>query len=135
MPRSNDTLTQLPDFAEPRPKSQPPLPQKAKTIQLLTEGHQLRKVMQEADERLKEIKSELTQIQLLNDLPGLRYNNYCFIAVERAGRQTLSKEKLIDYGVDPRIIADSMVTGGSYMQCELQVIGEKEERQLLERSR
>lgn len=126
MARSDDNLSTLPDYAELKGKA---APSKPKVINLLSEGHALRKVISEADLRLKEIKSELTQIQLLNEMPGIRYGTLCFMAVERAGRSTLSKEKLIDNGVDPYIISQSMVQGQSYMQCELQVIGEKAEKE------
>lgn len=123
MARSDDNLTALPDYA-----SLKKAPSKARTIQLLTEAHQLRKVTAEAADRLTEIKSELTQIQILNDLPGLRYNQFCFMAVERTGRRTLSKEKLIDNGVEPEVIEASYAEGDPYMQCELQVIGEAAEK-------
>lgn len=124
MARSSETLESLPDYADLKKA-----PSKSKTIQLLQEGHQLRHVMQEADARLKEIKSELSQIQLINELPGVRYGNLCFIASERAGRATLSKEKLIDNGVSPEQIAASMSAGAPYIVAELQVIGEKKEKE------
>lgn len=122
MARSDANLETLPDYAVLKGQA---APSKPKVIQLLLEGHQLRKTIAEAGERLAEIKSALTQIQLVNEFPGLRHGQYCFIAVERAGRATLSKERLIDNGVDPRIIAESTIRGDSYVQCELQVIGEK----------
>ncbi|SRR6266700_719077 len=123
MARSDANLESLPDYAMLKGQA---APSKPKVTQLLLEGHQLRKTIAEASERLAEIKSALAQIQMVNELPGLRHGQYCFIAVERAGHATLSRERLIDNGVDPRIIAESTVRGDSYMQYELQKIGEKE---------
>lgn len=120
MARSEATLTQLPDYA-----SLKKAPQKQRVTQLLTEGHQLKKVMTEADERLKEIKSELAQIQLANDLPGLRYNGLCFMAIEREGKRSLSKEMLIDNGVDPETISNSYKAGNSYVESRFEVMEEK----------
>lgn len=122
MARSAVTLEALPDYAELKGAK---APSKAKVTQLLLEGHQLRTVLQEAEERLKEIKSELSTIQLLNELPGLRYNQYCFMAVERNGRASLSKEKLIDNGVPPEVIAASMTQGSSFVEMRLEMIGEQ----------
>lgn len=124
MARSNEKLELLPDYGQIKKA-----PGRAKVIQLLQEGHQLRKVMSEADERLKEIKAELAQIQMMNDLPGLRYNEFCFIAVEREGKSTLNKELLIDQGVDPAVIFAAMKKGNSYIQTELCMIGEKAEKE------
>lgn len=123
MARSAETLESLPDYGALKKA-----PSRPRAIQLLNEGHQLRKVMAEADERLKEIKSELSQIQLINDLPGLRIGNLCFIATERAGKSSLNKELLIDNGVTPSQIAASMKAGNSYVQTELCIIGEKEDK-------
>lgn len=119
MARSDDTLTALPDYATAKK-----LPQLKRVGQLLVEGHQLRRTMAEADERLKEIKAELSQIQLANDLPGVRYGEMCFIAVEREGKRSLSKEALIDNGVDLDVIEASMRQGNSYVETRLEVIGE-----------
>lgn len=119
MPRSAETLEQLPDYAALKKA-----PQKQRVTQLLTEGHQLKKVMSEADERLKEIKSELAQIQLANDLPGLRYNGLCFIAIEREGKRSLSKELLIDNNVDLDTINNSYKVGNSYVESRLEVMEE-----------
>lgn len=119
MSRSAETLTNLPDYAVLKKA-----PSKAKAIQLITEGHQLKNVIHEADERLKEIKSELSQIQLMNDLPGLRYNQFCFMAVEREGRPSLDKAMLIDNGVDPAVIAASTRRGAPYIEQRLELIGD-----------
>lgn len=120
MARSNEKLEQLPDYGQIKKA-----PGRAKTIQLLQEGHQLKQVITEAEERLKEIKAELAQIQLMNDLPGLRYREFCFIATEKEGKSSLSKELLIDQGVDPAVIFAAMKKGNSYIQTELCMIGEK----------
>ena len=125
MARSVETLTNLPDYAVLKGQR---APQKAKAVQLITEGHQLKKVMGEAEERLKEIKSELSQIQLMNDLPGLRFNEYCFMAVEREGRPTLDKSLLIDHGVDPAVIAASTKRGSPYVEMRFEIIGESGRR-------
>lgn len=119
MARSAETLTNLPDYAVLKKA-----PSKAKAIQLITEGHQLKKVMADADERLKEIKSELSQIQLMNDLPGLRFNQFCFMAVEREGRPSLDKTMLIDHNVPPEVIAACTKRGSPYVEMRLELIGD-----------
>lgn len=123
MARSNEKLELLPDYGQIKKA-----PGRAKVIQLLQEGHQLRKVMAEADERLKEIKVELAQYQFMNDLPGLRYGGFCSISTERS-KSTLSKELLIDQGVDPAVIFAATIPGNSYIQTELCMIGEKAEKE------
>lgn len=120
MARSAETLSTLPDYSQIKKA-----PGRAKVIQLLQEGHQLKKVMSEADERLKEIKSELSQIQIVNDLPGLRYDRFCFMAVEREGKNSLSKELLIDNGVSPEQINASFKRGASYIETRLEYIEDK----------
>lgn len=119
MARSDENLELLPDY-ETKKKA----PSKARVTQLLMEGHALYKASKEAEERLKEIKSELSQVQILNDLPGLRHGALCFIASERSGRSTLSKEKLIDNGVPPELIAECTVSGQPYLQAEFMVMGQ-----------
>lgn len=118
MARSDKNLELLPDYEKAKKA-----PSKAKVIQLLMEGHQLYRMAMDAGDRLKEIKSELAQIQFINDLPGLRHGTLCFIASERSGRSALSKEKLIDNGVDPALIEECTVRGQPYLQTELMVMG------------
>ncbi len=120
MARSNDTLLQLPEITTALAKQKVV---QTKVRQLLTEGVLHQTTMKQADERLKEIKAELAAIQLQHDLPGLRAGKMCCITVEREGRLTLSKEALVDSGVDPQIIADSMKRGASYLESRIEVIG------------
>lgn len=119
MARSNETLLQLPEITTSLAR------QKAvqtKVKQLLTEGALQQKTQKGAEERLKEIKAELAAIQLQHDLPGLRAGKICCITVEREGRSSLSKELLVDNGVDPETIAASMKKGASYIETRLELI-------------
>lgn len=121
MARSATTLSALPDLMEIHKA-----PQRARIVQLLQEGHQLKQGIDDANSRLTEIKSELAQIQLLDDLPGLRYGQYCFVAVEREGKSILNRELLIDNGCPPELIAASMKKGSSYIETRLELIKDKE---------
>lgn len=99
-------------------------PRHPRVIQLIREGHHIRRSIEEADKRLKEIKAELSQIQLSNHLPGFRYGKLCFIATEKPGKLAVNKDKLMEHGVKGEVIAASMERGKPYVQCEFEVIGE-----------
>lgn len=120
MARSNDTLLTIPEITATLAKQRAV---QTKVRQLLTEGVQLQTTQKQAEERLKEIKADLAAIQLQYDLTGLRAGKMCCTTVEREGRLTLSKEALVDSGVDPEVIASSMKRGASYLESRIEVIG------------
>lgn len=71
---------------------------------------------QKADEELeKELKVKLEKMQNEAELPGLRHMQWCFVARQAAGRRTLDKMLLIENGVDPEVIEQSMKTGEPYV--------------------
>jgi hypothetical protein len=121
MARSNETLTSLADFAEVKKA-----PSRARAIQLLQYGHQLMATMRDAEQRLRETKNELAQIQILNDAEGLRYGDLCFMSSTISGRRSLDRTLLLENGVSPSQIEASMKQGESSLRMELCKIGEKE---------
>lgn len=69
------------------------------------------------------IKLTLEKLQAEAELPGLRYENLCFVAREMPGRKTLDKGLLIECGVEPRVIELSMKTGKSYIERRFKNLG------------
>lgn len=114
--RSSDAILAMPDVKALAGKKL-----QTEATGLLTEAQTLKETIDLSSERLKEIKERLTEIQLENDIPNLRYGRFCSVVTYREGRSTLSKELLIDNGVDPLIIQASMKKGESYTQVEFDI--------------
>lgn len=83
----------------------------------------LARIKQDAEHE-KEIKLELNNLQTKYALKGFRHGAFCFTAREMPGRETLDRGLLIENGIDPRIIAESMKTGKSFVERRFKIIGE-----------
>lgn len=88
----------------------------AEVANLLIELDSVTLMEKAAKERGDEIKLELTATQGAFGLPGLRFETYCFVARAMPGRKSLDKELLLENGVKPQVIKDSMKTGDPYIQ-------------------
>lgn len=95
-----------------------------KLTALLNEAHGLKATIDKAQTSLDSIKAEITGLQLDHNLPAFRAGRFCCITSEVQGRKTLSRELLIDNGVDPDIIQASMKEGLPYFKTEFPTIDE-----------
>ena len=80
---------------------------------LLQEAHSLSGVAA----RLKEIKDRITE--LAQGYPGVRYKNMCAIVRYQSGKRSLDRALLVENGVTPEQIEQSMKEGSGYWVCEL----------------
>jgi len=118
--RNSDALQSLPD-----PKDViDSLNVARKLTLLLQEAHGLKATIDKAQVALDAIKTEITGLQLDNNIPAFRSGRFCCITSEVAGRKTISRELLIDNGVDPDIIQASMKEGLPYFKTEFPTIDE-----------
>lgn len=86
---------------------------------LFEEAEILEKLTAGNEERLKEIKVSLAMVQHAADVKGMRYGNWVFCEREMPGRETLSRELLIENGVKPSVIAKSLKRGKAFVQRDL----------------
>lgn len=86
---------------------------------LMAESADLKVVIDGAEARRKEINEELAVYAEANGLPGFRHGMYGFQYSGWTSRQSLSREKLVENGVDPEAIAASMVDGTPYLNCKV----------------
>ena len=84
------------------------------TISLLEEGWQLEQEIQQKEARLEEIKAALQVTCNEYDLKGVKNNGIGFLVSWVKGRKTLSREKLLENGVLPKVISDSYNQGEGY---------------------
>lgn len=80
---------------------------------LLTEAHSLTG----AEARLKELKTRIRA--LAAGQIGVRFNNLAAIIRFQGGKMSINRAKLVENGVSPQQIEDSMVEGEGYWVCEL----------------
>jgi hypothetical protein len=83
---------------------------------LIHEAHQLRN----CESRLKQAKSRLCELAQGREI---RVGNNCCRVLWHDGKRTLDRELLVENGVTPKQIADSMKQGEGGWSCELPVVG------------
>lgn len=93
-----------------------PKPKMKTAARLLEELEAVIAARESAEEREQEIKLQLEEIQHDAGALGLRYGDLCFIAREKPGRRTLDKGLLIENGVAPEVIEQSMKEGAPYVE-------------------
>ena len=113
--RSDEKLFNILEVAQCPRSIQPEL------RQLVQEGASLRAAV----DRLKEIKDRIAQIVieeygLANDdgVYGVRDGPHCVLVRQQQGRETLSKELLIENGVTPEQISASLKRGNGFNLVE-----------------
>ena len=79
------------------------------------------------EKRIAELERELQEIQENFEKPGLRCGDLAFSAQQRQGRETLSKELLIENGVKASVIAKSIKTGEPYWTRTLRRVEKRAE--------
>lgn len=111
--RSSETILAMPDtkvLSGTRLRNE--------AVQLLLDAEAHMKTINEAEIAMKKIKARLVEIQIEHNVPNLRHNRFCAIVSYRNGAARLSREKLIENGVDPEVIKASTVQGDPYTVCE-----------------
>lgn len=86
---------------------------------LLTEAreHTINKLA--AESQIKTIKQQLAEIAADLSMPGFKNNLVGYEYRGLKSRETLSKAKLVENGVDPQIIKASYVQGKSYIDARI----------------
>jgi hypothetical protein len=120
--RSDDLLYTLPETSDnmlPKPR--------AELEALLREAHSLKNL----ESRLKEVKARIVELVQAEGLGaegrlGARDGARCCIVRWQGGRQSLSRELLIEAGVTPEQLDLGTKQGDGSWICELPAIGESD---------
>lgn len=115
--RSDESLMQLPELDELEKSKK--VRERIKQLRLEAEE------LQQGVKRLAEIRKEL--VELTQKYGQVRIGDFCIFCTWTDGRQTLSKELLIENGVTPNQIKQSMKRGDGNWKLELPTIGANSE--------
>lgn len=88
-------------------------------VELLEQAISTKELFDEVEPKLDSLKKDLAGVCAGNDIPGFRHGTNAVCVDITPGRKMLSKDKLLEFGVDPQIIADSMVEGEPYYKVSL----------------
>lgn len=89
---------------------------------LLERGHEIKERMDSLEKQLREVKDALVGIsQGYGMEKGFRYGGLA-ASISQKSRATLSKELLVENGVDPDVISKSMKEGEPYWEVRLDKI-------------
>lgn len=91
------------------------------SVRLLKEAVKLQAQISTAEDRLKEIKEHLAATCEAYNLKGMKYGLSGFEYRGYTARSVLSKEALLEAGVDPQIIADSYRKGNDFLDARFVV--------------
>lgn len=80
-------------------------------IELFQEAEAISLIISLNKERQDEILLRLDAIQTASGLPGLRFGDLAFRRSDEPGRATLKRDKLLENGVSPEVIAASYEVG------------------------
>jgi hypothetical protein len=84
-----------------------------RAVEMLQRAVELKREIEQREKEYKRLKDEIVAIAVTNEIPGYRYGKDA-VMIGMQSRSSLSKEKLLENGVDPLAIAESMVEGEEY---------------------
>lgn len=99
---------------------------RARAVALLKALETAMREESEVKERVEDLKSSLTELQKASGLAGLRFERLCFIARDMPGSRVLDRVKLIENGVKPSVIEDSMRQGKPYVERRFKLLETRE---------
>lgn len=83
----------------------------------LQEAIEIQARQKQDKERLDELKATMINIAVAYGLPGMKWGRCGFEYRGERSNKTLSKERLLEHGVDPEIIADSYEPTKAFIDC------------------
>jgi hypothetical protein len=86
-------------------------------VETLKEAAELQARHAADSQRLEELKSVLANVSEAFSLPGMRWGNTGFEYRGKRRNKILSKERLLEHGVSPEIVADSYALTKEFIDC------------------